>query len=336
MSQVFLLSNFEICPVCGGNHSILRKNSCRIQIKLHCFSCGERPIGDARGKLCLECRAKEPEQSYFDTGRYMRSFQSRTPHCRVCLNFLGPLGAYCLACESIQDGWAICESCSTFHSPLHLCLCGESAVLESQDLIFFSRRRLNPRLFELAIRKSDGTLLGADEDHDAWIQIRFGSIGASDARKLIKKNGERRTSFDQMVYSKTNQIEDDYFSSYSHGITRERHIARFIQQAHPKQAFLYNRFIYAGQDFRHVATPDMVGREHLCEIKTSTKPLKQALSIYYDQLQWQMHVTGYDSVLFVVEGTYDAKIYSELVSRDQLRIAALVESANELLEQLPD
>jgi hypothetical protein len=95
-----------------------------------------------------------------------------------------------------------------------------------------------------------------------------------------------------------------------------------------------NRFVFGGEDLRHTATPDMVGRNFLAEIKTSTKPLRQTLARYYDQLQWQMHVTEYESVLFVVEDRFTQAIEHEIVKRDTERIKHLVDAANELLEYL--
>jgi hypothetical protein len=95
-----------------------------------------------------------------------------------------------------------------------------------------------------------------------------------------------------------------------------------------------NRFVFGGEDIRHTATPDMIGPRTLAEIKTSTKPLKQTLSKYFDQLQWQMHVTDYDSVLFVVEHRTTQEIDHTIVHRDDSRILLLVEAANDLLDEL--
>jgi hypothetical protein len=95
-----------------------------------------------------------------------------------------------------------------------------------------------------------------------------------------------------------------------------------------------NRFVFGGQDLRHTATPDMIGPRALAEIKTSTKPIRQTLARYFDQLQWQMYVTEYESVLFVVENRHTQEIEYQVVYRDNERINLLVDAANELLEHL--
>jgi hypothetical protein len=166
------------------------------------------------------------------------------------------------------------------------------------------------------------------------MELRRSSIGASDAMKLIKQNGERRTSFAKLLAQKKNGEDDEHYSSYDHGIEREPLIARWIQINLPHYELIPNRFVFGGEDIRHTATPDMVGRHFLAEIKTSTKPIRQTLARYFDQLQWQMHVTDYESVLFVVENRNTQEIEHGLIERDKERIRLLVDAANELLDAL--
>jgi hypothetical protein len=160
------------------------------------------------------------------------------------------------------------------------------------------------------------------------------SVGASDAMKLIKQNGERRTTFSTLLNQKQSGEDDEQYSTYDHGVQREPLIARWVQINLPNHEMVPNRFVIGGEDIRHTATPDMIGPRSLAEIKTSTKPLRQTLSRYFDQLQWQMHVTQYESVLFVVEQRHTQEIEYDLVHRDDSRILLLVEAANELLEAL--
>jgi hypothetical protein len=184
------------------------------------------------------------------------------------------------------------------------------------------------------IRKSDGNPIHADLDADVWKRLRRSSIGASDATKLIKQNGERRSSYAKLLAQKKNGEDDEHYSAFDHGIEREPFIARWIQINLPHYELIPNRFVFGGEDIRHTATPDMVGPNLLAEIKTSTKPLRQTLSRYQDQLQWQMHVTDYESVLFVVENRRTQEIEHEIVVRDNGRIKLLVAAANELFVDL--
>lgn len=195
--------------------------------------------------------------------------------------------------------------------------------------------RIEPHYLEkIMIRKSDGSPIHADLDTEVWKKLRLRSVGASDAMKLIKQNGEKRTSFETLLAQKQSGEYDEHYWSFDHGIQREPQIAQWIQSNLPHYELIPNRFVYGGDDIRHTATPDMVGPRSLAEIKTSTKPIRQTLTRYYDQLQWQMHVTHYDSVLFVVENRSTQEIEHELVERDVERIKLLVDAANELLDYL--
>jgi predicted phage-related endonuclease len=185
-----------------------------------------------------------------------------------------------------------------------------------------------------ALLKNDGTPIDADEDREVWLSLRESSIGASDAMKLIKLNGAKRSGFFDMLQQKRSGAPDVEFWAFAHGVQREPLIARWVQQNFTNLELVHNRFVFAGEDLRHLATPDMVGPGCLAEIKTSTKSLAQVRTRYFDQLQWQMHVTGYDQVLFVVENRFSFATEFEFIPRDQRRINLLVSAANELLDRL--
>lgn len=96
----------------------------------------------------------------------------------------------------------------------------------------------------------------------------------------------------------------------------------------------HNSRLLHGQNPRHLATPDGLGEQSVSEIKTSTKPLSQALSVYQDQLQWQMHVTGVNQLLFVVETRYSLEREHVWVARDSERILQLTTHADTFLDDL--
>jgi hypothetical protein len=215
----------------------------------------------------------------------------------------------------------------------HVCKCGTVRARHLIDHVQEPRFKV-PYLESRAVLRNDGEPIDADVDEELWLELRQTSMGASDAMKLLKMNGDKRTGFDRLLDHKRNGAPDQEFWAYAHGVQREPQIARWVQINLPNFRLCYNRFVFAGDDFRHLATPDMVGPSTLAEIKTSTKPIGQARTRYYDQLQWQMHVTGYTGVLFVVENRYSSEIEHELVTRDQNRIDLLVDAANELLDKL--
>lgn len=184
--------------------------------------------------------------------------------------------------------------------------------------------------------KSDGTAVDSHSDSAAWHHARRISISASDAGKLVKLNGQESRQRDALLRSKILDERGAHFGSYDLGIEREPEIALWVQANFPEIGFIHNRNLYIGVSERHTATPDMVGKDVLCEIKVSNKELTQIRTKYRDQMQWQMHVTAATSVLFVVEDRETQEIEYEWIQRDQDRIDTLVEAANHLLSELDE
>lgn len=184
--------------------------------------------------------------------------------------------------------------------------------------------------------KSDGTAVDSESDSAAWHQARRLSISASDAGKLVKLNGGESKQRDALLRSKVHDERGAHFGSYDLGIEREPVIARWVQTNFPQFGFLHNRNLYVGASERHTATPDMVAKGVLCEIKVSNKELPEIRTKYRDQMQWQMHVTQSSAVLFVVEDRDTQEIEYEWIQRDQSRIDVLVEAANVLINELDE
>ncbi len=314
-------------PVCATCHPKIVGSDvcmlCRVTFK------------DVDDRFCNDCRLELGTDSDADGARFVRSFLSRAKFCEPNRHLLGVIPCYCLVCDDLQPNWQVCELCTTLQGEFHLCMCGLVGSKISATEVSPELRTL-PYLQKQAVLRNDGNPIDADEDEELWLELRQTSMGASDAMKLLKMNGEKRKGFEQLLEHKRNGAPEQEFWAFEHGVEREPHIARWIQINLPNFRLCYNRFVYAGEDLRHLATPDMVGPFALAEIKTSTKTLEQARTRYYDQLQWQMHVTRYQYVLFVVENRYSGAIEHELIERDQRRIDLLIEAANELLDQLCD
>ena len=181
----------------------------------------------------------------------------------------------------------------------------------------------------------NGQHLNAASDREVWLEVRRKCVGATDARKLVKLNGEvsaqRETLLREKIYDITHNFE-----SFELGVEREPIIAAWVANEYPEENFMPSNFLYVGANERHVATPDMVGSESLCEIKVSTKPLKACKTTYRDQLQWQMHVTGASHVLLAVENRLTQDIETEWIPRDDARILTLVIAADSFLEDLDE
>jgi len=188
---------------------------------------------------------------------------------------------------------------------------------------------------ELRVQDSSGKPIDKTVDENSWLEARKRGITASDANRLLKLNGEKRAGFWNILATKDADYVSPYFESFSLGIEREPHIAQLIIKNFPSHEFRPNNFLYENFSWEgHLATPDLVGKKTICEIKVGSKPLRQLYSRYRDQLQWQMHVLDCEFVLFVVEQRADQSLETRWVERDQERIDRLVEAAQELLEEM--
>lgn len=328
------IENTGACIICGILDRGTFCESCLPKVTSSgvCLLCRSMFVNNDP-KFCDPCREDLGPDSEADGARFMRQLQHRFRKCIKEKHWLGLIPCYCEECKTLQLGWELCAECLTVRSNTYICQCGQISSVSPNESPNIARAVPN-YLENKVIRKSDGNPIHADLDAAVWKELRRSSIGASDAMKLIKQNGEKRTSFATLLNHKQSGEDDEHYWAFDHGIKREPLIARWIQQNLPRYELIPNRYVFGGEDLRHTATPDMVGRDYLAEIKTSTKPLRQTLARYYDQLQWQMHVTDYELLLFVVENRSSQEIEHEIVQRDSGRISLLVKAANELLENL--
>lgn len=169
------------------------------------------------------------------------------------------------------------------------------------------------------------------DDPELWHLARRRGVTATDCAKIVRKNGtpssQRMTLLAQKVYG----LRGPDYSVYAHGREREPHIAAWVEA---EFGIPHNANLCVGEDNRHMATPDGVGPEGICEIKTATQPLERAVRTYSDQLQWQMHVLHTERVLFVVENRHTLEREWRWVLRDEQRIAVLVEHADRFIAEL--
>ncbi|MEY4743652.1 MAG: hypothetical protein RIR34_991, partial [Actinomycetota bacterium] len=181
---------------------------------------------------------------------------------------------------------------------------------------------------------SRGFPLSRGSAYDEWLEVRRRSVSATDATKLLKKSGAPSSQREKLVESKLGLRTDFHFSAYDLGIEREPVIAELVRELYPEEFFETNDFLYHANNPRHVATPDLVSFDSVCEIKVSTQPLSRIRGRYMDQLQWQMYVLDRPLALFVVENRYDEELEFEWVHADPKRIQDLVVAADCLLADI--
>ena len=182
----------------------------------------------------------------------------------------------------------------------------------------------------------DNNPISRSSHFDEWKQIRRFAISATDATKLIKKNGDKSSQAFDLLWRKIAGSESDHFASYDLGIERESIIAQWVLEQYPDEYFEPNDVLYCAENNRHVATPDLVGCDSVCEIKVSSKPLKSIMGRYLDQIQWQMYVLDKPLALFVVENRETQLVETEWIHRDDERISALTAAADLFLRELDE
>lgn len=102
-----------------------------------------------------------------------------------------------------------------------------------------------------------------------------------------------------------------------------------------------NKSLYVKDRF--AATPDGVGETVLAEVKTTVTDWGEDADIrvvkpeYYDQVQWQMMVCGYDKTVFAFEPHENFQplpVRQVIIERDEERIGELIEVADRFLDYL--
>lgn len=196
------------------------------------------------------------------------------------------------------------------------------------------RPRLKPDFLSRRATDSSGLPISKELDEPTWLNLRKTGLTSSDAGGLIRLNGERRAGWRALFETKLPGYEAEFFNSFTLGVEREPKIAEWVIEHFPTEGFFHNEFTYiSSEDKRLMSTPDMVGDFAVCEIKVSSRDLKTNLQRYRDQIQWHMLVLDAPVCLFVVENRYDRSMSFEWVEANEVRIAALVEAAEEWLEE---
>ena len=179
-------------------------------------------------------------------------------------------------------------------------------------------------------RTPSGSVISS-ADRVAWLRARLWGVTATDARRLLTSRGKVSKQRERLLAEKMSGRSLPRLPQFAHGIEREPVIAAWV---HQRFGIAPSGALCMGADDRHLATPDGIGEHSIAEIKTSVEDLDSAARRYADQLQWQLHVTGCERVLFVVEHRHTMRRDFRWVGRDETRIALLVEHANAFLAEL--
>lgn len=168
-------------------------------------------------------------------------------------------------------------------------------------------------------------------NRDEWFSARRTGVSATDVRKIVLQNGRPSSQRAKLLLDKVAGDEGPRLAQFEHGIEREPIIAAWVEK---NFGIMPNRFLCVGVNPRHLATPDGISADAICEIKTSNRPLASTASTYRDQIQWQLHVTGVGRALLVVENRSSLEREHAWIERDEGRIAVLTAHADHFLEEL--
>lgn len=183
--------------------------------------------------------------------------------------------------------------------------------------------------YRFARNPGGGVLSSADRV--AWLRARLWGVTATDARRLVTSRGRVSKQRTRLLAEKLSGRTGPRLPQFAHGIEREPVIAAWV---HQRFGIAPSGALCHGVNDRHLATPDGLGEHSIAEIKTSVADLDTTARTYRDQLQWQLHVTGCEQVLFVVEHRHTMRRDFRWVGRDEARIALLAEQADTFLTEL--
>lgn len=210
-------------------------------------------------------------------------------------------------------------------------------------------------------RDLEARSLGSDADREAWLLARRSVVTATEAKRLLMGGPkERQDAQAEMLREKVTgeqSFTGNHFTQW--GKLRESVI---LDELAGRGVVECGLLVHAVENPRHAATPDglVLGFdgevEALVEIKTSKNDVGPGTGKVFDgyllQMQWQMHCTGADRVLYVWErhnnvwGTTDMDALTlangpapgplrvAWVERDQSVIDQMVEKADAFLAEL--
>ncbi len=174
-------------------------------------------------------------------------------------------------------------------------------------------------------------------DESAWLDARRGGVTATEVALAATPAG-----FVEAVERRRNPVEVMVNDYMAFGLLWEDFIVDKVAAEH---GILANDWLIAGEDRRHLATPDGLSENHqaIGEYKTTGKDWEtvQRLPLKYKrQVQWQLHVTGAELcvVAWLLREERDGAFMPAwwepkwgVVERDEEMISGLVKVAGRLI-----
>ena len=184
------------------------------------------------------------------------------------------------------------------------------------------------------------------ESREQWLDARRRYVTATEVAQLVRRGQDYWDELREIKAGQRTAPDISGLPAIRHGREREALIVPYVQSL--EQGMVPNDDLYVRND-RYAATPDLVGDGIVGEIKTikdtRLAKLQQArgwpTGQYYDQVQWQLFVTGAIACIFAWEPyeDWDGELVPRedmrdniTIHRDDLRINQLQEVADAFLD----
>ena len=184
------------------------------------------------------------------------------------------------------------------------------------------------------------------ESREQWLDARRKYVTATEVAQLARRGQDYWDELREVKAGQRTAPDISGLPAIRHGREREAVIVPYVQSL--EEGMVPNSDLYV-RNQRYAATPDLVGDGIVGEIKTikdkRLAKLQQAkgwpTGQYYDQVQWQLFVTGAIACIFAWEPyeDWDGELVPRedmrehiTIHRDEERIKALQEVADAFLD----
>ena len=177
------------------------------------------------------------------------------------------------------------------------------------------------------------------ESREQWLDARRKYVTATEVAQLVRRGQDYWDEIREIKAGQRTAPDISGLPAVRHGREREALIAPYVQSL--EQGMLPNSDLYVRND-RYAATPDLVGDGIVGEIKTIKDTRLAKLQAangwptgqYYDQVQWQLFVTGAIACIFAWEPYEDWG--GELVPREDMREHTTIHRDEERIKALQE
>ena len=184
------------------------------------------------------------------------------------------------------------------------------------------------------------------ESREQWLDARRRYVTATEVAQLVRRGQDYWDELREIKAGQRTAPDISGLPAVRHGREREALIVPYVQSL--EEGMVPNEDLYVRND-RYAATPDLVGDGIVGEIKTIKDTRLAKLQSakgwptgqYYDQVQWQLFVTGAIACIFAWEPyeDWDGELVPRedmrehiTIHRDDLRINQLQEVADAFLD----